>query len=295
MAEYILSGCSTADLTENQFKKRNIRYACFHYSLDGVEYIDDLGKTMPLDKFYEAMQNGAETKTSQISAGEFVEYFTPFLEEGKDIIHVCLSSGISGTVNAANVAKDELQEKYPERKIYIVDSLGASAGYGMILDKMADLRDEGYSIDELYAWVEENKLRMHHWFFSTDLTFFVKGGRISKASGWFGTILQICPLMNVDNNGKLIPREKIRTKPKVIQAIVNKLVEDADDGVEYNGKCYITHSGRFHDAQEVAALINEKIPGTKGKTVINNIGTTIGSHTGPGTVAVFFWGDKREN
>ncbi|MBQ8496022.1 MAG: DegV family protein [Clostridia bacterium] len=295
MADYILSGCSTADLTEAQFNKKNIKYACFHYMLDGVDYIDDLGKTMPLDKFYEAMQNGAETKTSQITAGEFVAHFTPFLEEGKDIIHVCLSSGISGTVNSANVAKDELQEKYPDRKIYIVDSLGASAGYGLLLDKMADLRDEGYTIDELYAWVEENKLNMHYWFFSTDLTFFVKGGRISKASGWFGTILQICPLMNVDNNGKLIPREKIRTKPKVIQAIVGKMVEHAQGGTEYNDKCYITHSGRFEDAKAVAALINEKIPGTKGKIVINNIGTTIGSHTGPGTVAVFFWGDKREN
>jgi DegV family protein with EDD domain len=295
MADYILSGCSTADLTEAQFTKRDIKYACFHYSLDGVEYIDDLGKTMPLDEFYAALQNGAEPKTSQITAGEFAEYFEPFLAEGKDIIHVCLSSGISGTFNSANVAKEDLQERYPDRKIYIVDSLGASAGYGLLLDKMADLRDEGYSIDELFAWVEKNKLYMHHWFFSTDLTFFVKGGRISKASGWFGTILQICPLLNVDNNGKLIPREKIRTKPKVIQAIVNKMVEHADGGAEYEGKCYITHSGRFNDAKEVANLIMEKIPGTKGKIVINNIGTTIGSHTGPGTVAVFFWGSKREN
>ena len=295
MADYILSGCSTADLTEAHFNKRDIKYACFHYMLDGVDYIDDLGKTMPLDEFYAAMQNGAETKTSQITAGEFVAHFTPFLEEGKDIIHVCLSSGISGTVNSANVAKDELQEKYPDRKIYIVDSLAASSGYGLILDKMADLRDEGYSIDELYAWIEENKLNMHLWFFSTDLTFFVKGGRISKASGWFGTILQICPLMNMDNIGKLIPREKIRTKPKVIQAIVNKMVEHAQGGAEYSDKCYISHSGRFNDAKEVANLIAEKMPGTKGKIVINNIGTTIGSHTGPGTVAVFFWGDKREN
>ena len=295
MADYILSGCSTADLTEAQFIKRDIKYACFHYMLDGVDYIDDLGKTMPLDEFYAAMQNGAETKTSQITAGEFVAHFTPFLEEGKDIIHVCLSSGISGTVNSANVAKDELLEKYPDRKIYIVDSLAASSGYGLILDKMADLRDEGYSIDELYAWVEENKLNMHLWFFSTDLTFFVKGGRISKASGWFGTILQICPLMNMDNIGKLIPREKIRTKPKVIQAIVGKMLEHAVGGAEYSDKCFISHSGRFNDAKEVANLIMEKMPGTKGKIVINNIGTTIGSHTGPGTVAVFFWGDKREN
>ena len=227
MADYIISGCSIADISEKHFQKRDIQYVCFHYSLNGEQYLDDLGKSMSLEDFYAAMQNGAETKTSQITAGEFVAHFTPFLEEGKDIIHVCLSSGISGTVNSANVARDELQEKYPDRKIYIVDSLAASSGYGLILDKMADLRDEGYSIDELYAWIEENKLNMQLGFFSTDLTFFVKGGRVSKVSGWFGTILQICPLLNVDVNGKLVPREKIRTKPKVMAAIVNKMEENA--------------------------------------------------------------------
>ena len=198
-------------------------------------------------------------------------------------------------MTSANLAAEELKEKYPERRLFVIDSLGASSGMGLLVDKMADLRDEGYTIDELYEWVEENKLKMHAWFFTTDLTFFVKGGRVSKASGWVGTILQICPLLNVDVNGKLVPREKIRTKPKVIQAIVNKMVEHADGGAEYSEKCYLSHSGRFNDAQEVATMINEKIPGTKGKIVINNIGTTIGSHTGPGTVALFFWGDKREN
>ena len=295
MADYIISGCSIADLSAKHFQRRDIHYACFHYSLDGVQYSDDLGVSMPLDKFYEAMQNGAETKTSQVNAGEFIEYFTPFLEEGKDIIHLCISSGISGTFNSANVAKETLEEKYPERKIYIIDSLTASSGVGLILDKMADLRDEGYTIDELYAWVEENKLKAHAWFFTTDLTYFVKGGRISKASGWFGTVLKICPLLNVDFNGKLVPREKIRTKAKVISAIVNKMATLADNRTEHSEKCFISHAGCFNDAKEVAKLIEETIPATKGKIFINNIGTTIGSHTGPGTVALFFWGDKRED
>ena len=295
MTDYIISGCSIADLSEQHFLKRDIHYVCFHYSLNGEQYLDDLGKTMPLEDFYTAMQKGAETKTSQVSAGEFIEYFTPFLEEGKDIIHLCISSGISGTFNAANVAKEDLEQKYPDRKIYIVDSLTASSGVGLILDKMADLRDAGYTIDELYAWVEKNKLKAHAWFFTTDLTYFVKGGRISKVSGWAGTLLQICPLLNVDVNGKLVPREKIRTKAKVIAAIVGKMIAHADDGTDYSEKCFLSHAGRFNDAQEVANLINEKIPGTKGKTIINNIGTTIGSHTGPGTVALFFWGDKRED
>ena len=295
MADYIISGCSIADISEQHFRERDIQYVCFHYELDGVQYRDDLGKTMPLADFYTAMQKGADTKTSQVNAGEFVEYFRPFLEAGKDIIHVCISSGISGTVNAANVAKDALEQEYPDRKIYIVDSLTASSGVGLILDKMADLRDEGYTIDQLYEWVEENKLRAHAWFFTTDLTFFVKGGRVSKVSGWAGTVLKICPLLNVAYNGKLAPREKIRTKAKVINAIVEKMKTLADDRTGYSEKCFLSHAACLEDAQAVAKLINEQIPGTQGKTYINDIGTTIGSHTGPGTVALFFWGDKRED
>ena len=295
MANYMLSCCSTADLSADHFAQRDISYICFHYSLNGKQYEDDLGKTMSFDKFYQAMANGAETSTSQISAGEFIAYFTPFLEKGLDILHVSLSSGISGVFNAANVAKNELAEKYPDRKIYVVDSLAASSGYGLLMDKLADLRDEGLSIEEVRDWAEENKLRLHHWFFSTDLTFFVKGGRISKASGWFGTVLQICPLMNVDHLGRLIPREKIRTKKKVIEAIVNKMETYADGGRNYSGKCYLSHSACYEDARAVADLVEERFSHLDGKVLINSVGTTIGSHTGPGTVALFFWGKKREN
>ena len=295
MAKYILSCCSTADLSAEHFAERDISYCCFHYTLNGQQYDDDLGKSMSFDKFYEAMTNGAETSTSQISTGEFIEYFTPLLEKGFDILHVCLSSGITGVVNAANVAKNELAEKFPDRKIYIVDSLGASSGYGLFMDKLADLRDEGLSIEEVRDWAEENKLRLHHWFFSTDLTFFVKGGRISKASGWFGTVLQICPLMNMDNLGRLIPREKIRTKKKVIEAIVNKMELYADGGRNYSGKSNISNSACYEDARAVADLVEARFPSLNGKVLINSIGTTIGSHTGPGTVALFFWGKKRED
>lgn len=295
MAKYIISCCSTADLSAEHFTQRDISYICFHYSLNGKQYEDDLGQTMPFDKFYAAMANGAETATSQISAGEFIAYFTPFLEKGLDILHVSLSSGISGVFNAANVAKNELAEKYPDRKIYVVDSLAASSGYGLLMDKLADLRDEGLSIEEVRDWAEENKLRLHHWFFSTDLTFFVKGGRISKASGWFGTVLQICPLMNVDHLGRLIPREKIRTKKKVIEAIVNKMEVYADSGRNYSGKCYLSHSACYEDARAVADLVEQRFPYLDGKVLINSVGTTIGSHTGPGTVALFFWGTKRED
>ena len=239
------------------------------------------------------MSEGADTKTSQINADEYEKYFEGFLKQGKDLLHVTLSSGISGTINSALIAADNLKEKYPDRKIYIIDSLAASSGYGLLMDKVADLKDAGMGIDELKNWIEDNKLRVNHWFFTTDLTFFIKGGRVSKVSGFVGNLLNICPLLNVDYQGKLIPREKIRTKKKVIAETVNKMVLNADNGADYSDKCYISMSACIEDAQAVAKLVEEKFPKLNGKVLINNIGTTIGSHTGPGTVALFFWGEKR--
>ena len=293
MANYVLSCCSTADLSAEHFEARDIHYICFHYMLDGVTYSDDLGKSMPFDKFYQAMVDGAETRTSQVNAEEYAAYFEGFLQSGQDVLHLALSSGISGSYNSACIARDELQEKYPDRKIYVLDSLAAASGFGLLMDKLADLRDEGKSIDEVRAYAEVRRLNLHHWFFSSDLTFFVKGGRISKASGFFGTMLNICPLLNVNSEGKLIPRHKIRGKNKVIREIVKKMEEHAEGGLEYSGKCYICHSACLEDAQAVARLVEERFPKLNGKVLINSVGTTIGSHTGPGTVALFFWGDER--
>ena len=293
MSDYIISCCSTADLTKEHFESRQINYICFHYELDGKEYVDDLGQSMDFHEFYRAMANGATTKTSQVNADEFIEYFTPFLEQGKDILHLTLSSGISGVHNSAMVAKQDLEERFPERKIFIVDSLGASSGYGLIMDKLADLRDGGMGLEELYQWTEANKLKLHHWFFSTDLSFYVKGGRISKTAGFVGSVLELCPLLNMDNLGRLIPRFKIRTKKKVIQAIEKKMEENAENGLEYADKCYISQSDCYEDARAVADLVEKNFPNLKGKVEINHIGTTIGSHTGPGTVALFFWGCER--
>ena len=148
-------------------------------------------------------------------------------------------------------------------------------------------------IDEVCDWAESNKRRLNHWFFSTDLTFYIKGGRVSKTAGIVGGILGICPLLNVDKEGKLIPRMKIKGKKKVYKAIVAKMEELADNGYDYDDKVYLCHSNCMEDAKQVALLVEEKFPKTKGKIEINNIGTTIGSHTGPGTVALFFWGQER--
>lgn len=294
MNDYIISCCSTADLSREHFEKRKIHFICFHFMLDDITYEDDLGKSIPFDQFYQKMADGAMTKTSQVNADEFTTYFRQFLEKGQDILHLTLSSGISGVYNSACIARDILSEEFPDRKIYIVDSLAASSGYGLLMDAIADKRDSGMDIDTLYQWTQENLLLLNHWFFSTDLTFYIRGGRISKASGTIGNLLNICPLLNVNNEGKLIVREKVRTKRKVIKEIVTKMEETARDGLDYDGKCYISQSACYEDARAVADLIEAKFPKLDGKVEIYSIGTVIGSHTGPGTVALFFWGKKRE-
>ena len=293
MSDYILSCCSTADLSKEHFEQRDIHYICFHFMLDDITYPDDLGQSIPFPEFYQKMADGAMTKTSQVNADEFVDYFRPFLQEGKDILHFTLSSGISGVYNSACIARDMLLEEFPDRKIYMIDSLAASSGYGLLMDELATKRDEGLDIDALKDWATEHLLNLNHWFFSGDLTFFIRGGRISKTAGTIGNMLNICPLMNVNNEGKLIVREKIRSKKKVIKAIVGKMEELARDGLNYDGKCYISQSACYEDARAVADLIESKFPNLDGKEEINNIGTVIGSHTGPGTVALFFWGKER--
>jgi DegV family protein with EDD domain len=293
MSNYILSCCSTADLDEQHLNERDIKYICFHFELDGKEYPDDLGKSISFKDFYDSMAKGAMTKTSQVSVGEYVEYFESFLKDGKDVLHATLSSGISGTLNSATIARDQLKDKYPDRKLYVIDSLAASAGYGLFMNKLADLRDEGMSIDDLYQWAIEHRLECQHWFFVSDLKYLIRGGRVSKVAGTIGNVLNICPLMNVDYQGRLIVRSKVRGKGAVIKAQVEKMVQLADGGLDYDGDCYISNSDCYDDARAVADLIEEKFPKMKGKVKIYSIGTTIGSHTGPGTVALFFWGNQR--
>lgn len=293
MSDYVISTCSTFDLTKEYAQSRGINYICFHYSRDGVRMEDDLYHSVEPHEFYQSMVDGAEMITSQVNAAEFTEYFKGFLNEGKDIIHLSLSSGISGVFNSACAAAAALREEFPGRKIYVVDSLAASGGLGLLVDRLCDLRDEGYTVDELYEWVENNKLRLHHWFFSTDLTFYIKGGRVSKLSGAIGGVLGICPLLNVSYEGKLIPRAKVRPKKKVIVEMVKRMEEHAEGGYDYDGKVFMTQSDCYEDAKAVSDLIKSKFPKINGEPWITNIGTVIGSHTGPGTVALFFWGDRR--
>lgn len=295
MSDYIISCCSTADVTEEFLKEKNIEHICFHYYLDDKAYIDDLYKSMTPQDFYQAMVDGAMTRTSQVNADEFTKYFRGFLQEGKDVLHITLSSGISGVLNSARIAAEEMKEEFPDRKIVVIDSLTASAGYGLYMDKLAELRDAGYDFDQLVAWAENHIQNQNTWFFTTDLTFLIRGGRVSKVSGWFGTALNICPLMNINDEGKLIPRQKCRGKKLVKKAALAAVQKRIENGADYDGKIFITHSVCMEDAREVADMLEAAFPNMKEKIRIFDIGPTIGAHTGPGTVAIGFWGSEKEH
>ena len=290
---FILSCCSVVDLSPEVLENRHIEMAPFHFFLNGTEYKDDMGKTLSSEDFYKAMTEDAEVSTSQVNMDEYTQYFEKFLAAGKDVLHVTLSSGLSGSFNSARIAAEGLREKYPERKLYLVDSLAASAGGGLLITAMADRRDAGDDIETLYQWAEDHKLSVHHWFTASDLTWFVKGGRITKAAGWFGTVLKICPVLNVDSQGRLVPRFKIRGKQKSLKELALQMTEHAENGKEYAGKCYISHSACLEDARYVATEIEKLFPNLDGPVQLYNIGPTIGCHTGPGTVALFFWGTPR--
>lgn len=293
MSSYNITCCSTADMPLEYFKEKSIPFACFHFEMDGKDYPDDLGESISFDEFYKRIAAGSMPVTSQVNVEGFVEMFEPVLKQGKDILHISLSSGISGAINSAKIAQQELEQRYPDRKIYVVDSLGASSGYGMLVDEAWEKQAEGASIDEVYQWLEDNKLRLHHWFFSTDLRHYKRGGRISATSAALGTLLNICPLMNMNNKGELVPRTKIKGKKHVIEKIVQMMAQHAQNGEAYDGKCFLSNSACPEDAKAVADLIRERFKNIKGNIRINSVGTVIGAHTGPGTVALFFWGDKR--
>lgn len=287
---YVLTTETTTDLNRAYFQKRNIPYIPYHYNLDGEVLEDDLGETLSYADFYSRLAQGSESTTSQITPQQFIDFFTPILKEGKDIVHVALSSGLSGSFQAGMVASEMLKKEFKDRTIYIIDSLTASSGIGLLADKLADLRDEGKSAEELYQWGMDNRMRIRSYFFSTDLTFFVRGGRLSAASGFIGGLLNICPLMHVDTQGKLAVFQKIRSTKRAIRACVEKVMEEA--GEEYSEKIFISHANIPDAANSLKEDLEAKLPNLKEPIAVNYIGTTIGSHTGPGTVAMFFFGDE---
>lgn len=295
MSDFILSCCSTVDMPYTNLTERNIPVAFFKYAINGEEFVDDMGRDPnALKEFYGKISAGALPTTSQVNVDDYYNFFKGMLADG-DVLHLAFSSGLSGSVNNAFIAAEMLREKFPFRRITVIDTTCASSGYGMIVDIAADMRDKGCSMEEVAAWVEENKIRLHHQFYATDLTHFRRGGRVSGAAAAIGTILNICPLMHLNNEGKIIAYSKARGLNRAKEATLNWMLEHAENGRDYGGYCYISNSNCKADAEAMRDLVEKNFPKLKGKVKIFDIGTIIGSHTGSGTVALFFMGDARKD
>ena len=293
MQDYKITCCSTCDLTAEHLKSLGVEFAKYHYIIDGVDYKDDLFVSSSPESFYGAIAAGALPTTSQVTPEELLELWSPILAQGHDILHIEFSSGLSGGYASALSAQEEVKKHYPARKVVVVDSLCASSGYGLLVDKAVELKAGGMGLEELAAWLEENKLRLRHWFFSTNLQHFKRGGRISGPAATLGSLLKICPVMDVNCQGKLIIRKKVTGKKKAIKEMFEQMAAQAEGGAGYDGKCFISHSDVIADARELADLIHAGFPKLNGSVEIDNIGTVIGSHTGPGTVALFFFSSTK--
>ncbi len=293
MSDYVISGESPTDFTQEKFDEIGVECIGCTFYLDGVAHYDDLGKTISNEEFYESMIAGADTGTAAIAPGTYSDYFRKFLEDGKDLIHLTLTSGLSSTIEAAQLAAEELREQFPDRKIIILDSMCCSPGFGLLLQEMSLRRSEGWDIEKLAQWVKDNRLHMRHEFLSTDLKYYIKGGRVKPLAGFVGQLLGICPILTMDGEGHLIPYEKARSAKKGLRRLVERFEELADGGIEYSGKVMLCHSYCPELSEELIALICERFPNIDGNIESYCIGPTVGSHSGPGTVAVFFWGKER--
>lgn len=293
MTDFILSTTSTLDISIEELYKEDIKWIGYPFQIDDKEYIDDLGKTISLDEFYQRMIEGSSVSTSQITYVKYMEYFENLLKEEKDILHVCLSSGITGEYQQALMAKKELEEKYPERKILVLDSLTGTSGQGMLVLSMNKLRKEGKSIEEVYDWAVNNRLKINAMIFTNDLTYLVRGGRLSKAAGSFGNLLNICPIIEFNTNGELVVRDKIRTKKKAMKALIEIIKKDRIEDFDNGDVIYVIHTHASEDALELEKMLRKKLSDYDGEIKIAEIGTTIGSHLGPGSVGLAFWSKTR--
>ena len=278
MENYILSCCSTMDLRKGWAEERGVNLIYAKFFLEGEEFRDDFYESISQDKLFERMLSGEKSQTTQVNTEEYIDSFRKYLEQGQDIFHICLSSGVSGTFNSCHIAKDILQEEFPERKIEIVDSLMASSGYGLLVDKACMLKKQGLDMETLRVELEKWRNRLHGYFFTSDLRFFIQGGRVSKAAGFIGGLLKICPVLKITEEGKLKPIEKARGKKQAMENILSKMEKEGYLSTE---KCFISHSACPLDAKKLAESIRDRFH-PDGNIEIFDIGGTIACHTGPG-------------
>ncbi len=287
MRDYVITVNSTVDLPKEWLEERSVPVVPLRYTIDGQTYEDMSGLTAK--EFFDKLREGKMSVTSQVNPEEARAALEPFLKEGKDILHLAFSSGLSGTCNSMKIAGEELKEEYPEAKIIVIDTLCACLGEALLLYKALQQKEAGKTIEETAAWVEENKLHICHDVTVDDLNHLHRGGRVSKATAVVGTMVKIKPIIHMDDNGKLQVVGKERGRKKSLNKIVDMAVEQSE-GWD-NDIIMITHGDCIEDAEYVAGLVREKMG--IDNILINNIGTVIGSHTGPGVVAVFCMGNKR--
>lgn len=290
---FILSCESTVDMPYSYVNGRDIPVLFYYYTLDGVDHVDDmLRDPEALPNFYKQIDEGKMPTTTQLNEYRYTEFFEEQLQKG-DLIHICLGTGMTKSYQNALAAAEELKEKYPDRKIIVLDSLCSSSGYGMLVDSCADMRDNGATMEEIEQWVYDNRQKIHHQFFSTTLKHFRRSGRVSGPTAMIGTVLNICPIMHLDDKGAIVAYGKTRGKKNAIATTVKEMEAHAEGGLEYSGKCYICNSACIDDAELLKTAILERFENIK-EIPIYSIGTAIGSHCGPGTIAVFFFGDERK-
>lgn len=281
------TGC---DIALDVLADWGVRCACLSYKFTDEDTVY-LNNEMPTAEFYQAMREGRQAKTSAVNSETFRLLFEEELKQGRDVLYLGLSSGISSTFNAGRMAAEQLREEYPDRKILAVDPLSASAGLGLWIRFAVDMRDAGKTIEETAKYIEENRLSMCHWFTVDDLVYLKRGGRISPAVAFVGGMLGIKPVMHVDNDGHLANVNKVRGRRAAIRAIAERYAALAKD--KENGVIYISQADCYADAEALVADIQALTGRTKGADHITDVGTVIGSHSGPGTLALFFLGTER--
>lgn len=291
MNNYVIYTDSSADLDVAMLEELGVLVQPLTFHMGEGNYANwPDGREMGFAEFYTKLREGATASTSQVNVSEFENVFRPLLEEGKDVLYIGFSSGLSGTVNSGRVAAEELAKEFPERKMLVVDTLAASLGQGLLVWHAVQLQKQGKSIIEVAAWLEDNKLNMAHWFTVDDLNFLKRGGRVSGAAALFGTMLNIKPVLHVDNAGKLIPMEKVRGRRQSLDALVDHMEKTAIDPAEQ--VVFISHGDCKDDADYVADEVKRRL-GVK-TVYINYVGPVIGSHSGPGTMALFFLAKNRD-
>ena len=290
---FILSCCSTVDLPYDYMEQRGIPVLAYTYMVDGTEHIDDMGRDpASRPRFYQMLAKGKLPQTSQINVARYTAFFEELLRKG-DVLHLAFTSGQSASVNNAFAAAEALRERYPDRKLTVIDTLCSSAGYGLLVDTVADLRDAGKTLEEAAAWTIANRNRVHHQFFSSNMTQFHRTGRVSGAAAAVATVLNICPLMRLDAAGAIKAYDKVRGKKRAVAATVDAVAAHAQGGADYDQRMWVCHSECPEDAQMMIEALEARFPKERGRIRLCNIGPVIGSHCGRRTVAVFFYGDER--